>query len=437
MNSTQQDLSRRFKTMQLIPVALMIAAGIWGFFSASGLTGKLLAVLLPAAAIVATLAIGSQLCKRLNQKIYWFTNILDSIPFPISVTDADMNWTFINKPVEDLLGKKRNELLGKHCSNWGAGICNTEQCGIHRLRNHVLETTFDQMGMSFQVNTNYLKDEAGAIVGHLEVVQDITRLNSAKELQRLLQEVDRVSDALAMDANQVASGAQVLAQGATEQASAVEDLVASVANISKQVKDNTHTAQNASNMASEAANSIRSSNEQMQHLMSSMHTIEAKSHEIDKIIKTIEDIAFQTNILALNAAVEAARAGEAGKGFAVVADEVRNLAAKSADAASSTAALIGDSVSAIIKGVQLAQTTAEDLNQAVQNVIETTDLISQISKATGDQAYAIEQVSTGISQISSVVQTTSATSEESAAASQGLSNEARSLKKLIMQARSQ
>lgn len=166
-----------------------------------------------------------------------------------------------------------------------------------------------------------------------------------------------------------------------------------------------------------------------------MDEISSSSKEIGKIIKTIEDIAFQTNILALNAAVEAARAGEAGKGFAVVADEVRSLASKSADASNSTSALIENSLRAVLNGTRIADDTAKNLSDVVSGVKDVVATIGQISNDSTEQADAIGQVTQGIDQVSSVVQTNSATAEESAAASEELSGQAQLLKKLISQFR--
>ena len=256
-------------------------------------------------------------------------------------------------------------------------------------------------------------------------------LGISDRLNQTMSQISTASDQVSSGADQVANGAQVLAQGSTEQASSVEELAASINDISQQVTQNAESARNASSKASEVGDSMTQCNSKMREMIDAMAEINDSSQEISKILKTIEDIAFQTNILALNAAVEAARAGTAGKGFAVVADEVRNLAAKSDQAAKATKALIERSVQAVENGTQIANETADSLLSAVEGAQEMGQIVDQISAASNHQADAVDQITLGIDQISSVVQANSATSEESAAASQELSSQAQVMKELV------
>lgn len=284
--------------------------------------------------------------------------------------------------------------------------------------------------MNEMANGNFNVTLSQHFIGDFKAIED----SIAKFLITIchtLRQLDMTADQVSNGSMQVSDGAQLLAQGATEQASAVEELAASINLISNNVQENVKNTKIAEEMAYGAATAVTTSNAHMQKLIDAMAEINTKSVEISKITKTIEDIAFQTNILALNAAVEAARAKEAGKGFAVVADEVRDLAGKSAEAAKNTTELIDASVHAINFGVKLAMETAEDMLGIVGGARATTDAITKIAQATDEQATSLLQVTIGIDQISSVVQINSATSEESAATSEELSGQAHFMKELI------
>lgn len=256
-------------------------------------------------------------------------------------------------------------------------------------------------------------------------------LHISDSLNETLGQINQSAEQVASGSEQVASGSQALSQGATEQASSIEELAATINDISQQVTSNAENAENAKLKVGTVGDQVKESNHQMDEMVKAMEDISSASSEIGKIIKTIEDIAFQTNILALNAAVEAARAGEAGKGFAVVADEVRNLASKSSEASKSTAVLIENSLRAVESGTKIAGETAASLLSVVEGANEITTQINMIAEASNNQASSITQVTQGVDQISSVVQTNSATAEESAAASEELSGQAEILKGLV------
>ena len=251
------------------------------------------------------------------------------------------------------------------------------------------------------------------------------------QMRKMIANVKASVDQVASGAAQVSTGAQSLAQGATEQASAVEQLSATINDIATAARKNTEAAQSAKENADAAGSQNEESQQQMTQMINAMNEITSTSQEISKIIKTIEDIAFQTNILALNAAVEAARAGSAGKGFAVVADEVRNLASKSAEAAKNTTTLIENSIKAVENGSNIAHAAAESITSSTDLTSKAVEKITQIAAAAERESESIEQITQGIDQIATVVQTNSATSEESAAASQELSSQAHMLHQIF------
>ena len=286
--------------------------------------------------------------------------------------------------------------------------------------------------MSEMANGNFVVDTENDDYYKGDFKEILTSMRDLRDnMDGTLRQIEIAAEQVDAGSDQVAAGAQELSQGATEQASSTEELAATVNEINIHVQQSGEYANEASAKTEEAGRLMQGCTDQMTEMLSAMDEISHSSEEIAKIIKTIEDIAFQTNILALNAAVEAARAGAAGKGFAVVADEVRNLAAKSAEASKNTAGLIEASVAAVGKGVKLANGTAEQLEAVAASAQVVMQMVAKIAESAKEQADSIEQVTTGLDQISAVVQTNSATAEQSAAASEELSSQAAVLKDLV------
>lgn len=336
---------------------------------------------------------------------------LDNVAKKIAEGDLDQNITYKSKDEIGTLSVNFNKTVG-------------------RLRNYVsyideISSVLRQIAggnLVFDLTLNY-EGEFAKVKQALEEI--------SLSLNDTLGQINQAADQVSSGSDQVSSGAQALSQGATEQASSIEELAATINEISTQVKDTAANANAVRQQTDQTGKQVATSNEQMQEMIAAMTEISDKSGQISRIIKTIEDIAFQTNILALNAAVEAARAGEAGKGFAVVADEVRNLASKSSEASKSTAALIEGTVQAVEKGTEIANATAESLFAVVESTKGVVSSVDKIASAADQQAESIAQVTQGIDQISSVVQTNSATAEESAAASEELSSQAQVMKGLV------
>ncbi|MDO5111921.1 MAG: HAMP domain-containing methyl-accepting chemotaxis protein [Clostridia bacterium] len=305
--------------------------------------------------------------------------------------------------------------------------CDCMRTSLNSLRSYIAKIDEAMQELS---DGNFSMELKNEFVGDFENIGHSIDTLSIK-MSDVMREIQNAAEQVSSGASQLAVGAQSLSEGTTEQAASVEELSATLDGISDQVKDTAKFAMNSVMLTTKVGESIHDCNGQMKELMAAIKDIATTSDDIGKIVKTIDDIAFQTNILALNAAVEAARAGDAGKGFAVVADEVRNLAQKSSEAAQSTATLIDKAVSSANKGNALASITGDAFEAAAKKVSAVVEIVTKIAKAAEDQSTSIEQVTLGVSQISDVVQTNSATSEESAAASEELHGQAQLLNELI------
>lgn len=404
---------------------------------------------------------------KIIEKSFWYEEILDSIPFPISVTDMNMNWTFINKATENIINKHRKDVVGKPCSNWNASICNTEKCGINCLKRGEHTTSFAQSGFEFQVDSSYLTNAKGNKIGHIEVVQDMTKIKtmekyladsaikmlnemdkfaegdltvflpvenddnigklfagfnkSVKNIGNLMVNVTDVVEAVASASSQISSSSEEMAAGAQEQSAQTTDVAGSVEEMTKTILETTKNssiaadaAKNAGSIAKEGGNVVSETIDGMNRIeevvRKSAETVQAlgkSSDQIGEIIQVIDDIADQTNLLALNAAIEAARAGEQGRGFAVVADEVRKLAERTTKATKEIAAMI--------KQIQ------KDTVGAVQSMAEGTKEVERGKQLTDKAGESLKQIIKGADNVVDVITQVAAASEEQSSTSEEIS----------------
>lgn len=357
--------------------------------------------------LIITIILSIMLGKRIGNPIKMCVERINKL------ADGDLK-----SPVPVVRGKDETAVLAQS-TEVVVGSLNSIISDIHMLLSTMADGKFD---VTSQV------EYKGDFSGLIESVKEIN-----KKLSATLSHISMTGDQVSSGSEQVSAGAQALAQGATEQAASIEELAASIRVITEQVNTTAENCEQGKLLVQESSEYIENANMQMQRLTEAMQDISAVSNEINNIIRTIEDIAFQTNILALNAAVEAARVGEAGKGFAVVADEVRNLASKSADAAHNTTILIERTVAAIENGTAIAGETAQAVAGVEERSKGVSEIVAKIADASVQQSDMIKQVNIGVDQISSVVQTNSATAEESAAASEELSAQANVLKDMVGQ----
>lgn len=355
---------------------------------------------------------------RYRDIIAAFENAFDEIKIPM-------------KEVTGVMGSLSGGVLGVEVKGNYSGefkilkqAVNLTASKLHTVVQKISETLIQLSAGN--LNVNRLDAFHGDFAGISDALNTIIG-----SLNELLGNINETAEQVAAGSLQVSQGSQSLSTGTTEQASAVEELTASVTEIAERTKHNAENAARAENLVDRVKENASSGSGQMDEMLGSIHDIGEASANISKIIKVIDDIAFQTNILSLNAAVEAARAGEYGRGFAVVAEEVRNLAAKSAEAAKETAELIESTVSKVNSGTHIAGKTAEAFGSIVSGVNQVSGIVNEFALSSNDQATGIAQIEKGLSQVSMVVQTNSATSEESAAASEELSGQAELLKEQV------
>jgi methyl-accepting chemotaxis protein len=353
-----------------------------------------------------------------SKVVQGINSTLDAVIEPINESSS----VLLEMARGNLSTSMNGEYLGDH-----AAIKNALNSTLTNMRSYVSEISeilahISDGNLTVQTQANYMGD-------FIAIKNSLT--NITLSLSEVMGDIGQAADQVASGSRQVSDGSQALSQGSTEQASAIQELTASITEIASQTKQNAINANQANELATVARVNAEKGNEHMRAMLGSMEEINQSSANISKIIKVIDDIAFQTNILALNAAVEAARAGQHGKGFAVVAEEVRNLAARSAEAAKETTELIEGSIDKVQGGTKIANETASALIEIVDGIEKAAELVAGIAEASNEQASGIAQVNKGIEQVSQVVQNNSATAEESAAASEELSSQAEMLKEMV------
>lgn len=362
-----------------------------------------ISIIVTAAFIVLTVYCRKAILKPIKKIVHELNNFSEGIlsaEFDVKINDSD---------------------IGKL-----AGSLNTTKWYIKKMVDELtyLLTQMSYGNISFTINYDY-KGEFAPIKSAFE--QILVNLNDS------FSRIQKAGTTLYDASEQVSSGSQALAQGTSEQEASIRELSDYVQDISGKVNKNAENAKNVSEISDTATTDLKEGNAEMQKMLAAMKIIDEKSVEIEKIINTIDNIAFQTNILALNAAVEAARAGEAGKGFAVVADEVRNLASKSAEAAQTTSELISSTIEAVSNGTAIADSTAQTIESVMERFSNANSLINEISDSSAQQASMVDQVLSSVGQISAVVQNNAATAEESASASALTAAQAKELQRMVKQ----
>ncbi|GEO80890.1 hypothetical protein ROR02_10210 [Pararhodospirillum oryzae] len=369
----------------------------------------------------------------MRERQHWYESIIDAIPLPLSVTDSDMRWTFVNKVVEDLLGKKRPDIMGMECHNWGANICRTENCGVACLRRGQTRSMFHQWSRDFTVDTHYLLNLTGQRIGHVEVVQDVSEqkalgdlmakitsyskllVNNAATLSNASQHISSTGDQVSVETSSISAGMEELAQTITALASAAEEVSANLQGVSAALEQTSRSIESIAENARHGTDLAARANQLAEQASGIMGELGSAAAETGTVTEIIKGVASQTNLLALNATIEAARASEMGKGFAVVAGEVKNLANQSGRSA--------DDIVTRISGMQEISSKAVnaigDVNGVIATVAEAmahiNEAISQQRAATGEVAGNLQQASQGSSESAeNITQASSAIQEMSA-----------------------
>ena len=339
--------------------------------------------------------------------------ILNSLPMPITVTDMDRKWVYVNKAVEAVLGKKFSEIKGQPCSNWGAAICNSPKCGIECLNRGEPQTFFSQWGMNFKVLVSHVVGRRNNKIGHCECVLDISdTVKMSEKLHETLNNLPNLSKQLNEEFAALSKMTEIISGNCALQEGKVNILSDISAKSHSALKGSIEHAHTTRDVSVASSRTVQSSNVQMKSLMGAVAEISDSSQKIALIIDEIQGIADQTDMLALNAAIEAARAGSAGRGFSVVAEEVRKLASRSSDAAQNTNKLIRDSIASVDRCTELASAVSQHLSEVGQKTQACAELIEGMTRQFDDQDKMVDQVASNSSDISTAIRQNTDASRE-------------------------
>ncbi len=408
--------------------------------------------------------------NKVAEKVYWFEEVLDSVPYGVSVTDLDMKWTFANKKALEAMGKKSvGEIEGHHCSEKNGDICNTPNCGIMQLRQGNPNVRFtNPRGQTFHIELTYLKDMTGQDIGHVEISRDISleeklrreaeeaiikgRMETVNSLEGIVAHISKASVTLAEQISQSDQGSAQVAERMASTATAMEEMNATVLEVARNAGSTSDSAREMHHQAMENATIVGNVVNKMKHLHTTasglkrdMAVLEEQAENIGQIMTVIADIADQTNLLALNAAIEAARAGEAGRGFAVVADEVRKLAEKTQHATAEVGGAIrqiqeasrknmenvDSAVSAINETNELAVESGNALETILRMAEEDADKVRAIATAAEEQSATSEEINRVIGEVSRISNSLSDSMTNAAEAVESLAQQAAQLRQVM------
>lgn len=439
----RKKMMRNILILSLI-FAVVILFDLISFFLFKGIFSKLLMLTIPIllALIVVTVL---YLIKSYDDLNDWYGQLLDSIPMPISVTDIDMNWTFINKPVKDIIGVERQEVEGLQCCKWGADICNTPKCGVMMLRNGNPTSYFTNEGVdrNFQVDTNYLyaRKDRSKKIGHIEVVSDIT---TKTRLDKAVKQLKKSSTVLTETIENEASATEELSATSVEfshnltsisnntekQLNVIDNTVASLEEMSASIESVSQNSSTASEMSRTnvkvakvgeekikgTLQTVSSLNESLVIISNKINALNDKTLKVDDILKVINKISSQTNLLAMNASIEAAHAGDAGKGFSVVASEIGKLADNAQNSSKN--------IEEIIKEIKVDVIETKDLSDQSHTKVESN--INQINES----LTAINKIVDTIHNVDNMISSIDSSAKEQAIATKNILENAKNLKSI-------